>query len=488
MPKASRTCPQASTAPPTTGLDLDGEGSPGVLSRAGRRAGSTSATSARPIRRATRPASRRPRAFAAAELVDEPSVARSARRRPPAVARSRRRRPARSRADARAAAPGFFERTRRRAGATFRRSARSRSSTGTIPNLRFVDLDRRRPRRCPDHRGRRAALVPLARARRASAPDRRVAQAERRGAGPARRLRRRHRVDLPRRHVGRRSDAISCASATAKSATGRTSATAASAPRSRWTTRRGSTSPTCSTQRRHASCRHRRLRHHRHHLPRARRRAALLQPVRQRLERTPHALRASRRSTICRRLPVARPARQRHRLPGLVVAAAGERAPADALCRPDGRAEAAPARPHRQQPRRGDPHPVCALDQVLPRRPARRHAVGHAAAVSGARGRARRDLRLRQPQPLRHALRLSSRLLRRRRARVPRLRHGRAVGHRGTRGARQATRLPGSVNERRRLARAAGPDQDLVPHRRLFRRGTASRDISRPSITARIRS
>ena len=57
-------------------------------------------------------------------------------------------------------------------------------------------------------------------------------------------------------------------------------------------------------------------------------------------------------------------------------------------------------------------------------------ALGHAAAVPGARGRARRDLRPHQPQPLRHPLRLPPRLLRRRRARVPRLRQGRAVGHR----------------------------------------------------------
>ena len=45
------------------------------------------------------------------------------------------------------------------------------------------------------------------------------------------------------------------------------------------------------------------------------------------------------------------------------------------------------------------------------------------------------DLRPRQPQPFRHPLRLPPRLLRRRGARVPRLRHGRAVGHRAARRA-----------------------------------------------------
>ena len=74
-------------------------------------------------------------------------------------------------------------------------------------------------------------------------------------------------------------------------------------------------------------------------------------------------------------------------------------------------------------------------------------ALDHAAAVPGARGRARRDLRPHQPQPLRHPLRLPPRLLRRRRARVPRLRHGRAVGHRGVRRAqRRAARFPMATN------------------------------------------
>ena len=151
-----------------------------------------------------------------------------------------------------------------------------------------------------------------------------------------------------------------------------------------------------------------------------------------------------------------RPARQRHRLPGLVVAAARRCAAADALRRPDGRPEAASAGQDRQQPRRRDPRRLRALDQVLSAGQARRQALDHPAAVPGARGRAGRDLRPHQPQPLRHPLRLPPRLLRRRGARVPRLRHGRAVGHRGVRGAQRRAATARRRQHRRRLARAAG--------------------------------
>ena len=81
--------------------------------------------------------------------------------------------------------------------------------------------------------------------------------------------------------------------------------------------------------------------------------------------------------------------------------------------------------------------------------------MGHAAAVPGARRRAGRDARPHQRQPVRHALRLPPRLLRRRRARVPRLRHGRAVGHRGVRRCTDAVAgPPTSIG----VARAAGAD------------------------------
>ena len=138
-----------------------------------------------------------------------------------------------------------------------------------------------------------------------------------------------------------------------------------------------------------------------------------------------------------------RPARQRHRLPGLVVAAARRRAAADALRRPDGRPEAAPAgrdRSTTSAPRRASHYAPSTKFYLADKRAGT--PVDHAAAVPGARGRAGRDLRPHQPQPLRHPLRLPPRLLRRRRARVPRLRHGRAVGHRGVRGARRAATLP----------------------------------------------
>ena len=77
------------------------------------------------------------------------------------------------------------------------------------------------------------------------------------------------------------------------------------------------------------------------------------------------SLRRFRASTTCRAVQVGRPARQRHGLPRLVVAAAGRRAPADALHRPHGRAEAAPAGQDAQQPRRGDARSIRAVDEVL---------------------------------------------------------------------------------------------------------------------------
>ena len=57
----------------------------------------------------------------------------------------------------------------------------------------------------------------------------------------------------------------------------------------------------------------------------------------------------------------------------------------------------------RQQPRRRDRVRLRAVDPVLPRRQARRAALGHPPAVPGARRRARRDPRPHQRQPLRHA-------------------------------------------------------------------------------------
>ena len=209
--------------------------------------------------------------------------------------------------------------------------------------------------------------------------------------GPAARLRRRHAVDLPRRHVRRRAAPTSCGSATARSATGRTSATAASAPRSRWTTRRwfddaGPVRPGAHPPRRHrrlaaptdsSTCGRDGVRLYFNQSGNGWSDAATLR----RASRADDAVVDQRR----------RPARQRHRLPGLVVAAARRRRPAAALRRPDGR-----QKPHllvavAQQPRRRDARRVRAVDEVLPRGPGGGTAVGHPAAVPGPRRRAGRD-------------------------------------------------------------------------------------------------
>ena len=212
--------------------------------------------------------------------------------------------------------------------------------------------------------------------------------------------------------------------------------------------------------------RYRRLRRQRPHLPTPRRHADLLQPRRQQLERTaqPYA----RVPTHRQRQPGhhRRSARQRHRMPRLVLAAAHRRRPGAALCRPDGRPEATPAHRGSQQSRRRNPHPLRAVDPLLCRGQSSRAALGHQAAVPGARRRARRDARSDQPQPLRHALRLSPRSLRRGRARVSRIRHGRADRHRALRGAeRRGLR----TEYRRGHACAAGADPHLVPHRSVHR-------------------
>ena len=79
-----------------------------------------------------------------------------------------------------------------------------------------------------------------------------------------------------------------------------------------------------------------------------------------------------------------------------------------------------------------DRDPVRPVHPVLPRRRGRRPALADPAAVPGAGGGAGGDLRPGQREPVRHAVRLPPRLLRRHRPGVPRLRPDRAVGHRGT--------------------------------------------------------
>ena len=69
-----------------------------------------------------------------------------------------------------------------------------------------------------------------------------------------------------------------------------------------------------------------------------------------------------------------------------------------------GGAETAPAGQRAQQPRRRDTRRLRAVDEVLPADKLAGDAVDHPAAVPGARRRAGGDLRLREPQPVRHAL------------------------------------------------------------------------------------
>ena len=90
-------------------------------------------------------------------------------------------------------------------------------------------------------------------------------------------------------------------------------------------------------------------------------------------------------------------------------------------------------------------------------------------AFPRACGRARRDLRSHQPQPLRHPLHLSPRLLRRRRARVPWLWHGGATGYGRVRGARRRRHTAGDHQSRCCLTRTSGAHAHLVPHRSLSR-------------------
>ena len=134
------------------------------------------------------------------------------------------------------------------------------------------------------------------------------------------------------------------------------------------------------------------------------------------------------------------------------------RAPAHALHRPHGRAEAAPPRLHDEQHGRGDRGSVHGLHEILSAGPPGRPSVGDEAAVSRPRHRAGREPRSRLQHQARQHLSLSSRLLRRRRARVPRVRLCRTE---------DAESVVG------RIRPAAGRDQDLVPQRRLSRRRQA---------------
>ena len=113
--------------------------------------------------------------------------------------------------------------------------------------------------------------------------------------------------------------------------------------------------------------------------------------------------------------------------------------------------------------------------QFLPRRRDRPgHPVADAAAVPGARRRPGRGARPDLLRPVDHRVPLPPRLLGRYRARVPRLRHGRATRHRNVRRRRAARRAP----------LAADADQDLVPPRAGRRRRGRRLDRTRPRPTS----
>ena len=147
--------------------------------------------------------------------------------------------------------------------------------------------------------------------------------------------------------------------------------------------------------------------------------------------------------------PGDRPARHRHGLPGLVLAAA-RRSPPSPLRYVD---LMGGSKPHLLIRARNNLGAETRVSYAPSTRfyvadEARRPPVGDPAALPRAGGRARRDDRLDRPQPPGHPLRLPPRLLRRLRARVPRLRPGRAVGHRG---------VPRRHRVRRRRLRELGP-------------------------------
>ena len=132
----------------------------------------------------------------------------------------------------------------------------------------------------------------------------------------------------------------------------------------------------------------------------------------------------------------------------------------------------------RQQPGRRDPRRLRAVDPVLPAGQARRQALDHPAAVPGARGRAGRDLRPHQPQPLRHPLRLPPRLLRRRTSASS------AASAWSSSGTPRSSRADTGTSPTATTSTgtqpslvAAGAHQDLVPHRRFLEAGASSRQL-----------
>src|SRR5690606_21938080 len=115
-----------------------------------------------------------------------------------------------------------------------------------------------------------------------------------------------------------------------------------------------------------------------------------------------------------------------YRVPGVVVDGSG-RPGVSAAVRTAARDQAVPARQHDQWAWVGDATAVCTVDEVLPGGSCRRAALGEAAAVSGAGGRAGGGDRARDRASRGDELRVPPRVLRRRRAGVSWVRAGRAV-------------------------------------------------------------
>ena len=355
------------------------------------------------------------------------------------------------------------------------------------PNLRFVDLD-----------GDGLADVLVTEdevftwypwlAGEGFGPPATVPQAVRRGPGPGSGAGRRHRVDLPGRHERRRARPTWSGSATARSATGRTSATAGSAPRSPWTTPPCSTTPTGSTS---AAC----------GSPtstapapptwstsgRAAPRSGSTSPA------TP-----GRRAATLPQFPPSDAVARRSRVfdllgtgtacAGVDLAAARRRAAAAALHRPDRRRQAVPADHRHQQPRRADHTDVRAVDEVLPAGPRRRPPVAHPAAVPRARrGAASTTDEAISRTSLVTTLQLPPRLLRRRSSASS------AASPASTSSTpTSCPPRPGPARSPRPRRRhgdefdaAAGADPHLVPHRRLLRRRGHRRPPGRRVLPAR---
>ena len=291
----------------------------------------------------------------------------------------------------RSARPGQPSPARRRASTsapttrTGSRSAASgscRTSRGTIPNLRFVDLDGDGHADVLITERRRLHLVPVAGGGRLR-PGPNGSPAGRRGARARGSSSPTARSPSTSPTCAATASPTWCASATARSATGRTSATAGSAPRSRWTTRPGSTTADQFDQRRVRLADIDGSGTDRHHLPRpATASRVYFNQSGNRLERAASRCPASRASTTLSTVATADLLGN-----GTACLVWSSPLPADAR-RPLRYIDLmGGTKPHLlvrvgQQPRRGDARAVRAVDPVLPRRQARRAGPGSPACRS----------------------------------------------------------------------------------------------------------